>query len=261
MIDALALGCWAAAGAQKTLAGRARLAAGGPAGHDHRRGRRRGAGHRVAPRPGRPGRQHAVRHLRGRGQRGAGRSSTTRGYPTAGTLTALVVGAGLCLLARWRGWILPSGDAWSPLRVVPRDRRGPASPAHPRARAPNGDDAPKRRTELMTATPPTAASAHRAGPGPPWQEDFYRHLHQHPELSHEEQRHRCGRGRAASRLRLRRARPASAVPGSSGSCATATGPTVLLRADMDALPVREQTGLPYASTVTADRSATATRCR
>jgi hippurate hydrolase len=29
------------------------------------------------------------------------------------------------------------------------------------------------------------------------------------------------------------------------------GPTVMLRADMDALPVREQTGLPYASTQTA----------
>jgi hippurate hydrolase len=33
-----------------------------------------------------------------------------------------------------------------------------------------------------------------------------------------------------------------------------TGPAVLLRADMDALPVKEQTGLPYASAVTAKDS-------
>ena len=35
-----------------------------------------------------------------------------------------------------------------------------------------------------------------------------------------------------------------------GLLANGEGPTVLLRADMDALPVREQTGLPYASTAT-----------
>lgn len=45
------------------------------------------------------------------------------GHPTAGTLAALVVGAGLCLLARWRGWVLPNGDAWSPSRGVRRTHR------------------------------------------------------------------------------------------------------------------------------------------
>ena len=32
------------------------------------------------------------------------------------------------------------------------------------------------------------------------------------------------------------------------------GPAIMLRADMDALPVREATGLPYASNVTADEN-------
>ncbi|HET7476322.1 MAG TPA: TRIC cation channel family protein [Dermatophilaceae bacterium] len=40
------------------------------------------------------------------------------GHPTAGSVAGLVVGAGLCLVARWRNWILPSADAWSPARVV-----------------------------------------------------------------------------------------------------------------------------------------------
>lgn len=41
------------------------------------------------------------------------------GHPSAGMITALVIGGGLCLVARWRGWILPSADAWSPANVVP----------------------------------------------------------------------------------------------------------------------------------------------
>ncbi len=44
---------------------------------------------------------------------------SVQGHPTAGSLAALVVGAGLCLLARWRGWMLPGADAWSPAQVVP----------------------------------------------------------------------------------------------------------------------------------------------
>jgi amidohydrolase len=83
-----------------------------------------------------------------------------------------------------------------------------------------------------------------------WQEDFYRRLHQHPELSHQE--HHTA-AEVAERLGSFGYRVHEGV-GGTGVVAVlhnGDGPTVLLRADMDALPVREQTGLPYASTVTA----------
>jgi uncharacterized membrane protein YeiH len=41
---------------------------------------------------------------------------------TAGTVLATLTGAALCLLARWQHWVLPQGDDWSALAVL-RDRR------------------------------------------------------------------------------------------------------------------------------------------
>jgi hippurate hydrolase len=84
-----------------------------------------------------------------------------------------------------------------------------------------------------------------------WQEDFYRDLHAHPELPHEE--HRTS-GNVARRLRDAGCEVHEGVGGTGvvGLLRNGSGPCVLLRADMDALPVREQTGLPYASTATAD---------
>jgi len=81
------------------------------------------------------------------------------------------------------------------------------------------------------------------------QEEFYRDLHAHPELSHSE--HRTS-DRVADALRRAGYRVHTGVGGTGvvGLLGSGDGPAVLLRADMDALPVREDTGLPYASTVT-----------
>src|SRR5437588_12881944 len=82
-----------------------------------------------------------------------------------------------------------------------------------------------------------------------WQEDFYRHLHRHPELSHQE--HDTA-AEVAKRLASFGYRVHEGIGGTGvvGVLDNGNGPGVLLRADMDALPVEEQTSLPYASTVT-----------
>ena len=76
----------------------------------------------------------------------------------------------------------------------------------------------------------------------------YEDLHVHPELSGQERR---TAGVAARWLRehgftVQEGLGGTGVVGVMGED-RAHGPTVLLRADMDALPVSEQTGLPYAS--------------
>jgi amidohydrolase len=81
-------------------------------------------------------------------------------------------------------------------------------------------------------------------------EDLYRDIHAHPELSMQERR---TAGLAADGLRAAGYDVTEGVGGTGvvGLLANRDGPTVMLRADMDALPIREATGLPYASTVTA----------
>ena len=78
-------------------------------------------------------------------------------------------------------------------------------------------------------------------------DEFYRDLHRHPELSFQE--HRTA-GIVADRLRTIGFQILGGVgrTGVVGVLRNGEGPTVLLRADMDALPVQEDTGLPYAST-------------
>ena len=95
-----------------------------------------------------------------------------------------------------------------------------------------------------------------AGPIESWVDEhltevvsLYGELHQAPELSlHEE--------RTAARLaEIWRSLGFEVTTGVGGHgvvavLANGNGPTVMLRCDMDALPVTERTGLPYASTVT-----------
>ncbi|MEU8976361.1 amidohydrolase [Streptomyces monashensis] len=88
----------------------------------------------------------------------------------------------------------------------------------------------------------------------PGLEAFYEDLHVHPELGHRE--HRTA-ARVAGRLGECGYQVHDGIGGTGvvGVLANGHGPTVLLRADMDALPVREASGLPYASTArTTDTS-------
>lgn len=85
-------------------------------------------------------------------------------------------------------------------------------------------------------------------------ETIYKDIHSHPELSMQENR---TAGVAAEHLREAGYEVTTGVgkTGVVGLLRNGEGPTVMLRADMDALPVQEATGLPYASKVTATDSA------
>src|SRR4051794_32142045 len=81
-------------------------------------------------------------------------------------------------------------------------------------------------------------------------EGLYKDVHAHPELSMQE--HRTA-ALAADHLRAAGFDVTTGVgsTGVVGVLRNGDGPTVMLRADMDALPVEEATGLPYESKTTA----------
>ena len=105
---------------------------------------------------------------------------------------------------------------------------------------------------LAAAPAPRAAAAALAPLDTLWPDldALYQDLHRTPELSGQEERTAA---KMAARLRAAGFEVAERVGGHGvvGVLRNGKGPTLLVRTDLDALPVHEQTGLPYASTATA----------
>ncbi|MBK6620520.1 MAG: amidohydrolase [Saprospirales bacterium] len=84
----------------------------------------------------------------------------------------------------------------------------------------------------------------------PYLHDLYLHCHANPELSFHEYNTSA---RMAGELRKAGFEVTEKVGGNGvvGVLKNGEGPTILVRADMDALPIAEETGLPYSSAVKA----------
>ena len=79
-------------------------------------------------------------------------------------------------------------------------------------------------------------------------ETLYKYLHTHPELSFEEEQTAALMAKELKALGFEVTTKVG-LTGVVGVMKNGTGPTILVRTDMDALPVTEATGLPYASKV------------
>ncbi|PYI60550.1 MAG: amidohydrolase [Verrucomicrobia bacterium] len=86
---------------------------------------------------------------------------------------------------------------------------------------------------------------------------IYKDIHAHPELSMHEERSASivakelkAAGCEVTERVGKYEKPGATCFGVVGVMKNGAGPTVLVRTDLDALPVHEETGLPYASTVT-----------
>jgi hippurate hydrolase len=102
---------------------------------------------------------------------------------------------------------------------------------------------------LLSTTAPAATVDEAVEADMPQLMTIYRDLHSHPELSMQEARSPAILAAEARKLGFQ----VTEHVGKTGVVAVmknGPGPVLLIRADMDALPVKEQTGLPFASTVT-----------
>ena len=100
----------------------------------------------------------------------------------------------------------------------------------------------------QSASPRNSSLAEEVNSVYPQVQTLYIDLHQHPELSLQEVNTAA---KLAARLRELSYEVAEKVGGTGvvGILRNGAGPTVMLRTELDALPVEEKTGLPYASTV------------
>lgn len=100
---------------------------------------------------------------------------------------------------------------------------------------------------MTAATPLSDAVAQKIAAEYPSLDALYKHLHANPELSLMEEKTSA---RLAQELRAAGYEVTEKFGGGYGVVAVlknGAGPTLLLRADTDGLPVQEETGLPYAS--------------
>jgi len=102
--------------------------------------------------------------------------------------------------------------------------------------------------QLRSAPEVSAAVGARIAAEYPSLDALYKDLHAHPELSLMEEKTSA---KVAAELRSAGFEVTEKFGGTGvvGVLRNGPGPTLLIRTDMDALPVKEDTGLPYASTV------------
>ncbi|HEY6643328.1 amidohydrolase [Povalibacter sp.] len=100
---------------------------------------------------------------------------------------------------------------------------------------------------LLSAVPAHASSLGDAiGADYPYLDALFRHLHANPELSMQESKTSDRLAKELGQLGYSVTRNIGKT-GLVGTLRNGDGPVLLIRADMDALPVQEKTGLPYAS--------------